>query len=370
MPPSTRIPPLLQPYVHLPRDDSLLLLTSTLGASANWLLIRFLCDALSNTPQDGGEEGHNVVLVSWMREYEFWKQEARKGAGLDLERLRNEGKLAFVDGLGAGRDAPEEQNNVVGNESRARGLNGARIPSGPQSPSARAPQTLPVRGPPGRIVPARGPPLAAPASPAAVAAPTTAASAVPASTNTSTPGHYTLKALELADLKTAISSAVSSLSTSTATSPTTQRKTLLILDNPDLLLALNPTITPSSFTSLILDSLALPTVSHVLTHIQSDNPLLSLSTPPQPLEWAHHNLLVKCAHMSRRILGVRVLDTGVARDVSGVVRITEQKSDWLNLGLDDAAKNGDDGGKGKEFLYEVKGDGSVRVFERGAGGEG
>jgi elongator complex protein 6 len=347
MPPSTRIPPLLQPYVHLPRDDSLLLLTSTLGASANWLLIRFLCDALSNTPQDGGEEGHNVVLVSWMREYEFWKQEARKGAGLDLERLRNEGKLAFVDGLGAGRDAPEEQNNVVGNESRARGLNGARIPSGPQSPSARAPQTLPVRGPPGRIVPARGPPLAAPASPAAVAAPTTAASAVPASTNTSTPGHYTLKSLELADLKTAISSAVSSLSTSTATSPTTQRKTLLILD-----------------------SLALPTVSHVLTHIQSDNPLLSLSTPPQPLEWAHHNLLVKCAHMSRRILGVRVLDTGVARDVSGVVRITEQKSDWLNLGLDDAAKNGDDGGKGKEFLYEVKGDGSVRVFERGAGGEG
>jgi elongator complex protein 6 len=369
MPPSTRIPPLLQPYVHLPRDDSLLLLTSTLGASANWLLIRFLCDALSNTPQDGGEEGHNVVLVSWMREYDFWKQEARKGAGLDLERLRKEGRFVSVDGLGAGGDAPVEQNNVLGNEPPATGLNGARISSGPLSSSAasaRAPQTLPVRGPLGRIVPVRGPPLAAPALPVAVAARTTA----PASTNTSTPGHYTLKSLELAHLKTAISSAISSLSTSTAPSPTSQRKTLLILDNPDLLLALNPTITPSRFTSLMLDFLALPTVSHVLTHMQSDNPLLSLSIPPQPLEWAHHNLLVKCAHMSRRILGVRVLDTGVARDVSGVVRITEQKSDWLNLALDDAAKNGHDGGKGKEFLYQVKGDGSVRVFERGAGGEG
>jgi elongator complex protein 6 len=120
----------------------------------------------------------------------------------------------------------------------------------------------------------------------------------------------------------------------------------------------------------MLDLHALPIVSHILAHIQSDNPLLSLSTPPQPLEWAHHNLLVTCAHMSRRILGVRVLDTGVARDVSGVVRITEQKSDWLSLGLDDASRDTDDSGKGKEFLYQVKGDGSVRVFERGAGGEG
>ena len=71
---SSRIPPLLQPYTKLPRNDSLLLVTSTLGASANWLLIRFLCDALSSSPKnspDGGgadfaDEGHNVVLVSWL----------------------------------------------------------------------------------------------------------------------------------------------------------------------------------------------------------------------------------------------------------------------------------------------------------------
>ena len=344
MPPSTRIPPLLQPHVNLPRDDSLLLLTSTLGASANWLLTRFLCDALSNTARGGGEEGHDVVLVSWLREYEFWKQEARKGAGLDLERLRKEGRFAFVHGLGAaGGDAPDEQSNTAHN-------------------TARGPQPLPVRGPPGRTaVPARAPP--APAT-------TPASTETAARTSKPTPGHYALKSLELADLVATISRAVSSLSATTATSSTAQRKTLLIFDNPDLLLALNPTITPSSFTSLILHVHALPTVSHILSHVQSDNPLISLSMPPQPLQWAHHNLLVKLAHMSRRILGLRVLDTGVARDVSGVIRITEQKNDWLSLGQNDGVKDSDDSGRGKEFLYQIKGDGSVRVFERGGGGEG
>jgi elongator complex protein 6 len=346
MPPSTRIPPLLQPHVGLPRDDSLLLLTSTLGASANWLLTRFLCDALSNTARGGGEEGHDVVLVSWLREYEFWKQEARKGAGLDLESLRKEGRFAFVHGLGAGGDAPDEQSNTAQN-------------------TARGPQPLPMRGPPGRAaVPARTPPAAA--APATTPASTETA----ARTSKPTPGHYTLKSLELADLVTTISRAVSSLSAATATSSTPQRKTLLILDNPDLLLALNPTITPSSFTSLILHVHALPTVSHILSHVQSDNPLISLSMPPQPLQWAHHNLLVKLAHMSGRILGLRVLDTGVARDVNGVIRITEQKNDWLSFGLNDGVKGSDDSGRGTEFLYQVKGDGSVRVFERGGGGEG
>ncbi|EDU49865.1 hypothetical protein TUN199_03709 [Pyrenophora tritici-repentis] len=352
MPPSTRIPPLLQPYVQLPHDESLLLLTSTLGASANWLLIRFLCNELSSNTQDGGEEGHNVILVSWMREYEFWKQEARKSAGLDMERLKKEGRFAFVDGLGAGADA-------TGDESRSNAQiqPHVAVSNGPQA--QRGPQVLPARGPPGRIIPARGPPV--PAS-AATPTPSTAPNNEPTSAKKTTPGHYTLKTLEIADVKTTISSAISSLTTST-----TPRKTLLIFDNPDLLLALNPTITPSNFTSLLLELHTLPTISHILTHMQADNPLLSLSTPPQPLEITHHNLVIKCAHMSRRILGVRVLDTGVARDVSGVVRVTEQRSHFI--GARPGKKDGGDDGNGGEFLYQVKGDGSVKVFERGAGGE-
>ncbi|KAL1796908.1 hypothetical protein ACET3X_005448 [Alternaria dauci] len=346
MPPSTRIPPLLQPYVELPRDDSILLLTSTLGASANWLLIRFLCNALSTAaPQHGGDEGHNVVFVSWMRERDFWRQEARKGAALDVEKLSKEGRFAFVDGLGAGGN--ETDGSTLSRDSQA------GVQTTPRASVLNA--TPAQRGPPGRIVPARGPLPPAPAM---------NTSNGPASAGQSTPGHYTLKSLEIADIKATISRAVASLATSA------QRKTLLIFDNPDLLLALNPAITPSDFTSLMLQLHTQSNVSHILTHIQADNPLLSLSTPPQPLEMAHHNLLVKCAHMSTRILGVRILDTGVARDVSGVIRITEQRKQWFDVGFAiEENKEGDDGGRGKEFLYQVKSDGSVRVFERGAGGE-
>ncbi|KAH7402737.1 hypothetical protein BKA66DRAFT_564637 [Pyrenochaeta sp. MPI-SDFR-AT-0127] len=361
MPPSTRIPPLLQPYIHLPQNDSLLLLTSTLGASASWLLIRFLCDALSNSPQDSEEEGHNVVLVSWMREHEFWKQECRKSAGLDLEKLTREGRFAFVDGLG-GLCCEDIAEQDAGAESKSptTGLNTRRATS---IPTTRTPQTLSVRGPPGRIVPARGPPVP-------IAAAMTTPLVEVAGTNKATQEHTTLKSLNLGDLKSTISRVVSALSLKASTpSTTTQRKTLLILDNPDLFLALNPTIDHAALTSLILEFHNLPTVSHILTHVQSDDPLLSLSTPPQPLELEHHNFLVKYAHMSRRILGVRVLDTGVARDVSGVIRVTEQRTGWLGLGFGDEKEHGQ-GDEGKEFLYQVKSDGSVKVFERGAGGEG
>ena len=290
-----------------------------------------------------------------MREHDFWRQEARKCAALDVEKLAKEGRFAFVDGLTAGGN--ETNDSTPSRDSQNSAQTSPRATVSNATPAQRGPQILPARGPPGRIVPARGPPPSAPA---------TNTPSAPASASQSTPGRYTLKSLEIAEIKTTISRAVASLATSA-----TQRKTLLIFDNPDLLLALNPAITPSDFTSLMLQLHTLPNVSHVLTHIQADNPLLSLSTPPQPLEVAHHNLLVKCAHMSRRILGVRILDTGVARDVSGVIRITEQRKQWFDVGFGiEEDKEGDDGGRGKEFLYQVKSDGSVRVFERGAGGEG
>ncbi|KAH6620397.1 hypothetical protein C7974DRAFT_340703, partial [Boeremia exigua] len=361
---SSRIPPLLQPYVQLPHEDSLLLLTSTLGASANWLLVRFLCDALSSNTQDGGaDESRNVVLVSWMRDYEFWKQEARKGAGLDLERLKREKRFAFVDGLSGlvMGDAQVQQSQAQPMPPRPQQSQGSMRES---VSTQRSGQMLPARGPPGRIVPARGPP--APTAQPARPAPSTTAPA-PATPQTSTAsqnaGHFTLTSLDLAHLKTTLTSAITSL-----TSPP-HRKTLLILDTPDLPLALTST-SPSAFTALILQLHATPSVSHVLTHLHADTPLVSASAPAQPLEISQYNFVAKVAHMSARVLGTRVLDTGVARDVSGVVRVTEQVLGWDNLGLEEEKRDGGDGGKGREFLYRVKGDGSVKVFERGAGGEG
>lgn len=362
---SSRIPPLLQPYTKLPENDSLLLVTSTLGASANWLLIRFLCDALSSSPNkvDGGadsSEGHNVVLVSWLRDYDFWRVEARKGGGLDLERLRREKRFAFVDGLSG---------LVMGAQAQAQPQPQEQQTAQPVSPrqqlgvqqTQRPSTVLLARGPPARtIVPGRGPPAAAQPGrqTQTPSAPTPAAAQPPNTPPQQLPGHSTLTSLDLAHLKTAVSTAVSSLPP--------QRKTLILLDAPDLLLALS-SHPPSALTALILQLHNLPSVSHVLTHLHADTPLLCESAPPQPLEVAGYNLLTKVAHMSQRVLGTRVLDTGVARDVSGVVRVTGQGVGWGGLGLEEGG--GEEAGRGKEFLYRITGDGSVKVFERGAGGD-
>ena len=57
-------------------------------------------------------------------------------------------------------------------------------------------------------------------------------------------------------------------------------------------------------------------------------------------------------------MSLRLLDTGTARDVSGVVRITsgdQAADDKQNFQMIEE----------KELLYFVGGDGSVKVFERG-----
>jgi len=56
-------------------------------------------------------------------------------------------------------------------------------------------------------------------------------------------------------------------------------------------------------------------------------------------------------------VSLRGLDTGTARDVSGVLRITRGVQEE-----DDVGEEGEE----RELLYFVGGDGGVRVFERGA----
>lgn len=81
---SSRIPPLLEPYLTLPSEASLILLTSVLGASSNWLVLRFLHSALigSDVVSDAGlEDKPKVLLVSFMRDAAFWKENAKKVVG-------------------------------------------------------------------------------------------------------------------------------------------------------------------------------------------------------------------------------------------------------------------------------------------------
>jgi elongator complex protein 6 len=111
---TSRIPLLLEPYLSLPPEASLILLTSVLGASTNWLVLRFLYNALAapttgtqlgarrdtdgigKTGEDGdwkGEEegeGTRVVLASFLRDLTFWREGGRR-----LVSLGNSGRFCF-----------------------------------------------------------------------------------------------------------------------------------------------------------------------------------------------------------------------------------------------------------------------------------
>jgi elongator complex protein 6 len=65
--------------------------------------------------------------------------------------------------------------------------------------------------------------------------------------------------------------------------------------------------------------------------------------------------LLSVAHEADFTMGLRLLDTGTARDVSGVVTITINNEDST---LAETIEE-------RELLYFVGGDGGVKVFERG-----
>lgn len=62
------------------------------------------------------------------------------------------------------------------------------------------------------------------------------------------------------------------------------------------------------------------------------------------------------------MLSLRPLDTGKARDVSGVIRVSRGGA-WDDDNDDD--EEGQEQQKELEALYFVQNDGGVRVFERG-----
>ncbi|KAG5969661.1 hypothetical protein E4U58_001272 [Claviceps cyperi] len=92
-------------------------------------------------------------------------------------------------------------------------------------------------------------------------------------------------------------------------------------------------------------------VHSTIVTVSADDPLLHAQTTT--LEKEHAAFALSLAHEAYRVMALRLLDTGTALDVSGVVRITGGGKG--NGGMVDA-----------EYLYYVSGDGGVKVFERGA----
>jgi len=91
--------------------------------------------------------------------------------------------------------------------------------------------------------------------------------------------------------------------------------------------------------------------------VSADYPFVSAQKTP--LELDHAAFLLSVAHQADFIMSLRLLDSGTARDVSGVVRITAGDQ---NVGSEEDIQARVEE---KELLYFVGGDGGVKVFERG-----
>ena len=133
-------------------------------------------------------------------------------------------------------------------------------------------------------------------------------------------------------------------------------KILLVLDSLDFLLA------ATAVPVIAVIEMVLEVREHVHSTIVTSVADESLmQSPVTPLEVSHSALVMGMAHQASLVMSVRELDTGVAKDVSGVLRITEGPGWWDHEKFENGVE-----AKAKECLYFVGGDGGVRLFERGA----
>ncbi|SPO03782.1 uncharacterized protein DNG_06465 [Cephalotrichum gorgonifer] len=279
---SSRTPHLIAPYLPLP-PSTLTLLTSVLGATTNWLLLRYLVHHLApriagddgEEPhgREGGEDGEGdtaVVLVSFMRDYAFWKEGAAR-LGLDLDLAARKSTFTFVDGLTS---------------------------------------------------------LSLPAPPP---------------TNKPTKGRRSLRSPKLEDVTREIRAAVAELRRENG-------RVLLFIDQPDCYLA----VAGGQITGLALNDAILSLreeVGATILTLSADDPFIDNQSTN--LERSHAAFALSAAHEARAVLSCRMLDTGAASDVSGVLRIT-------GGGADEAGEV-----EAHEYLYYVGSDWGAKVFERG-----
>ncbi|KAB5559839.1 hypothetical protein GE09DRAFT_1188309 [Coniochaeta sp. 2T2.1] len=300
---STRIPPLLEPYLLLPRETSLTLLTSVLGASTNWLVVRYLSSflapsptavspSLPSTPSASSPSNVSVLLVSFLRDYPFFRDLSLK-QGLDLDSAGRKGRFGYVDGLSS-----------------------LYLPA-PPPPAGTDKQAL------------------------------------------ARPWVSNLTSARVDDVRSKLLGAVEGLK---RTAGTHERRVALVIDGLDTLLATasDEEGIGQRVQDLLLD-LREQTHATILT-LSADAPLFSSQTTR--LEEEHAALILSGAHAADVVLSLRLLDTGTAKDVSGVIRVTrggggggadgETDGEMIGVQMED-----------REYLYHVLGDGGVRVFERG-----
>jgi elongator complex protein 6 len=166
-----------------------------------------------------------------------------------------------------------------------------------------------------------------------------------------------LKSLRLENLAPAINSQLrSQASTETLTRTRAPTKTIVIIDGLDFLLASEADLDAVKIQQFIS---SIRSESHaVILTCSADSPLLhNRHDAATPLEYEHTNFVTALAHQSSWVMQLRGLDTGAAKDVTGVLRVSRGGSYD-----EDSTKSRLEEG---EWLYQLKRDGSVRVWSRG-----
>ena len=130
------------------------------------------------------------------------------------------------------------------------------------------------------------------------------------------------------------------------------RSICLVLDGLDFLLA----ATACDVSSILNMIYGLrEKVRRVILTVTTDAPLLhSQSTP---LETSHCTLAMSLAHQAHLLMSLRELDSGAAKDVSGVLRITRGGQ---SSGIGSVVEE-------RECLYFIGANGGAKVFDGGSG---
>ena len=125
---------------------------------------------------------------------------------------------------------------------------------------------------------------------------------------------------------------------------------VLVLDSPDIAIGVQPSTAYDALS--FITNLRSAVQSTVIT-MPSDVSTGTESMGSDDLRTSHQQLLLTLAHQANLVLSARVLDTGQAKDVSGVLSIT-------------AGGMGEGRQRDQEFLYHVETNRAMRVWQRGA----
>ncbi|KAF3912637.1 hypothetical protein ABW21_db0200378 [Orbilia brochopaga] len=306
-------------FALLPLESQLLLVTSVLRTSPAWVVYNLLSDTFTS--------GRDVVLVSFLNEYTYFRDGAKRH-GLDLPNHLKKGDFIFIDGLSrlflsdaGGHGSHSILSPIRTSAPPSRGMISARTPISPY-------QQVPS-------IPAHG-----------------------LASSTRDPIRYISLGAGAGSSIAAVKQ-LDVISAAVRTLPSTAARPRVIIEGLDVFMSAAG-VEVTQIEDFIYELREITSTMVVI--LPADAPLVHTSASSTPLEISHANLLTSLGHSADAIMSLRLLDTGVAKDISGVLRVTRGPG---NLWREANASAGLV--EEKELLYHES-DAGVKIFARGSGG--